>query len=147
MDKAPDGLNRSISNEQIATTIGQETLARLQRLEEMQLATLEAHGREAKDRADFKRWWMKEQRRQLKTAASRLREGERNRHWNSSAAYHTAAATATAASSNLKGKSVPGKSLAKSTQLTDQAEVIQFTTEQVEATEDTERLTEQGSVP
>ena len=147
MDRAPDGLNRSISNEQIASTIGQETLARLQRLEEMQLATLEAHGREAKDRADFKRWWMKEQRRQLKTAASRLREGERNRHWNSSAAYHTAAATATAASSNLKGKSVPGKSLAKSTQLTDQAEVIQFTTEQVEATEDTERLTEQGSVP
>lgn len=143
MDRAPDGLNRSISNEQIASTIGQETLARLQRLEEMQLATLEAHGREAKDRADFKRWWMKEQRRQLKTAASRLREGERNRHWNSSAAYHTA----TAASSNLKGKSVPGKSLAKSTQLTDQAEVIQFTTEQMEATEDTERLTEQGSVP
>lgn len=143
MDKSPDGLNRSISNEQIASTIGQETLARLQRLEEMQLATLEAHGREAKDRADFKRWWMKEQRRQLKTAASRLREGEQNRHWNSSVAYHTA----TAASSNLKGKSVPGKSLAKSTQLTDQAEKIQFTTEQMEATEDTERLTEQGSVP
>lgn len=117
-------MNRSLSTEQIAATLGQETLARLQRLEEMQLATLEAHGREAKDRADFKRWWMKEQRRQLRAAAATAQL--RNQHWQSS---------------NSKGKSVPGKNLAKSTQPTDKAEESQLTaapTEQMDATESTE---------
>jgi len=59
----------------------------------MQLMQLEAHERDAKERAEFKKWWMKQQRKQLKQLSDQ-----------------------SAAGSSFKGKNVPGKTLTKSSQ-------------------------------
>ena len=81
----PDGVQTSSTKSNELT----EALQKLQRLEELQLKTLKQQQQDAKDRDDFKRWWKNEQKKKFR------------REFDVSAL-------------DKKGKSVPGRSLAKS---------------------------------
>ena len=83
----------------------------------MQTRQLEHQIREAQERADFKRWWIKQQKQQLRERERAVQAPPTLIRQSPAAALPTLARQSPAASSpslsREKGKSIPGKSLAK----------------------------------
>lgn len=90
---------------------------RLQRLEELQTRQLEHQIQEAKERAEFKRWWIRQQKHQLREQERAMQAPPTLTRQSPAAASpgisRQSPAAASPGISSEKGKSIPGKSLAK----------------------------------
>lgn len=122
----PPGVeNAGLSSDADGSAATRAINERLQRLEELQTRQLEHQIQEARERAEFKRWWIRQQKHQLREQERAMQAPPTLTRQSPAAALpgissvppptlpRQSPAPASPGISSEKGKSIPGKSLAK----------------------------------